>query len=66
MTAWRSEQFQEAAPVNRWPGAHAAREAGCTCEWWGGGAIVEFDGACPILHRHKDVPWNVNQTRLPV
>lgn len=29
-----------------------ARALGCTCEWWGGGAIVRFDHDCPIRGRH--------------
>lgn len=33
-----------------------AQRAGCTCKWWQEGYIAQFDAACPILDRHKDVP----------
>jgi len=30
--------------------------ARCTCKWWGGGYIAEFDLACPSLHKHRGAP----------
>lgn len=41
------------------PDQRTARERGCSCQWWGGGAITEFDPACPILDQHRNVPADV-------
>lgn len=36
-----------------WPTWAESKAAGCTCQWFGGGAIAQFDEECPILNRHK-------------
>lgn len=31
-------------------------EKGCTCQWFGGRAILTFNPNCPVLHEHHGVP----------
>lgn len=48
----------ETKPTNE----RTAKEGGCLCEWFGGGSIIRFHRACPLLHLHwvptdREVWW---------
>lgn len=49
--AW--ERIFGAKRPDHWPQRDEAQERGCTCAWWGTGAIVEFSAVCPILDEHR-------------
>lgn len=45
-------EWDKGGPRTAPPDERQARALGCTCEWWGRGAIISFDDSCPIADRH--------------